>query len=358
MKILTVVGARPQFIKHAPVARALAEHRDVDTVLVHTGQHFDDAMSAVFFDELGIPEPDRNLEIHGGTHGSMTGRMTEAVEAVVLEENPDWVLVYGDTNSTLAAALVASKLPTRLAHVEAGLRSFNRLMPEEINRVITDHVSDLCFTPTQAADENLRSEGIVDDRVDRVGDVMFDAVRIFGEVARDRSTIVSMAGAERDGYLLATVHRAESTDDPLRLRSIMDALSTLASDIPVILPLHPRTRLAAETQRVSLDQLTVLPPMGYLDMLALESGARCVVTDSGGVQKEAFFQGRPCVTLREETEWVELVELGWNRLAPPNDAASIVESVRDALDASPGRQMNPYGDGHAADRVVSALLGI
>lgn len=356
MKVLTVVGARPQFIKHAPVARALAEHGEIDSVLIHTGQHFDAAMSSVFFDELAIPSPDLNLNIHGGTHGAMTGRMAEEIESVVLDEKPDWVLVYGDTNSTLAAAVVASKLPVRLAHVEAGLRSYNRAMPEEINRVVTDHVSDLCLTPTSRADANLRTEGIVGDAVVRVGDVMFDAVRIYGDSASGRSTAVEAAGVERDGYLLATVHRAESTDEPRRLKAIVDALSALSSECPVVLPLHPRTRLAVESQGLSLDRLNVLAPISYIDMLALERGSRCVVTDSGGVQKEAFFQGRPCVTLREETEWVELVELGWNRLVSPDESAAIVAAIGDALVSGPGQQASPYGDGYAAERVVEAIV--
>ncbi len=354
MRVLTVVGARPQFIKLAPVSRAMAERPGIESVVVHTGQHFDDEMSQVFFDELGIPEPDANLAINAGTHGEMTGRMIEALEAAFVAEQPDWVLVYGDTNSTLAAAIASSKMSTRLAHVEAGLRSFNRAMPEEINRVLTDHVSHLCLTPTAVADRNLEAEGIGGDVVRRTGDVMFDAVRIFGEVARSKSSVLERAGVQADAFVLATVHRAENTDDPRRLATIVDGLRAVAADVPVVLPMHPRTAKAIERNGIDIDGVSVLPPVGYLDMLALEGQAACVVTDSGGVQKEAFFQGRPCITLRTETEWVELVDLGWNRLLPPTgtDFAALLCS---AVHAGPGIVAEPYGDGHAAERVVDAL---
>ena len=354
MRVLTVVGARPQFIKLAPVSRAMADRPGVESVVIHTGQHFDDEMSKVFFDELGIPEPDANLAINAGTHGEMTGRMVEALESIFTTEQPDWVLVYGDTNSTLAAAIAASKMPTRLAHVEAGLRSFNRAMPEEINRVLTDHVSHLCLTPTAIADENLAAEGIHGDVVRRTGDVMFDAVRIFGEVARSKSSVLERAGVQAGVFVLATVHRAENTDDPRRLAAIVDGLRAVADETPVVLPVHPRTAKAIERNSIEVDGISVLPPVGYLDMLALEGQASCVVTDSGGVQKEAFFQGRPCITLRTETEWVELVDLGWNRLLPPT-SADFVSSLAEAVHAGAGSAAEPYGDGHAAERVVDAL---
>lgn len=350
-----MVGARPQFVKVAPVARAMAAEPSIESVLIHTGQHFDDEMSAVFFDELAIPEPDRNLGINAGPHGQMTGRMIESLERAFVEEGPDWVLVYGDTNSTLAAAIAASKLPVRLAHVEAGLRSFNRAMPEEINRVITDHLSHRCFTPTETADRNLAVEGIAGEVVVRSGDVMYDAVRIFGALAGGRSSVLDRAGVEPGQYVLATIHRAENTDDPVRLRAVVEGLSVLASHHPVVVPIHPRTARSIDRDGLTLDGVIVMPPVGYLDMLALEGGARCVVTDSGGVQKEAFFLGRPCVTLRAETEWVELVDLTWNRLLPPTSPA-FVERLLQAVEAGPGRPAEPYGDGHAAERIVANLL--
>lgn len=355
LKVVTVVGARPQFIKHAPVARAIAADGRIDNALVHTGQHFDDTMSAVFFEELGIPAPDVDLGVHGGSHAQMTGRMIEALEAVVTADLPDWILVYGDTNSTLAAAIVASKLPVRLAHVEAGLRSYNRSMPEEINRIVTDHLSHMCLTPTVTADANLLAEGLSGELVVRTGDVMFDAVRLFGAIASERSEVLPRAGVVADGFVLATIHRAENTDDRERLATVVAGLCELAQRVPVVLPLHPRTARAVASAGLSLGEVVVLPPVGYLDMLALEGGARCVVTDSGGVQKEAFFQRRPCVTLRAETEWVELVDLGWNHLVPPT-GTDFVERLLRAVEAGGGADGDPYGDGTAARRVVSALV--
>lgn len=358
MKVLTVVGARPQFIKAAPVGDALAAAEGVEHVLVHTGQHFDQSMSDVFFEELSIAKPDVRLNINGGSHGQMTGQMIEALEEVIVEATPDWVLVYGDTNSTLAAAIAASKLSgVRLAHVEAGLRSFNRAMPEEVNRVVTDHLSHLCLTPTATADHNLQAEGIDGTLVVRTGDVMFDAVLRFGALAERRSTVLEEAGVQDGGFVLATVHRAENTDDPRRLRAVIGGLRSLATDVPVVLPMHPRTARAAEQAEMNLDGLIILPPVGYLDMLALERAAQMVVTDSGGVQKEAFFQRRRCVTLRTETEWVELVDLGWNSLVPPvTDAEDVAAGLRAALDSDEGDEATPYGDGDAARRVVDALV--
>lgn len=357
MRVLTVIGARPQFIKAAAVDRAFSRH-GIEAVVIHTGQHFDHEMSQLFFDELGLRPPDINLGIAGGSHGEMTGRMLGTLEQVMVETDPDWVLVYGDTNSTLAGGLAVSKLPIRLAHVEAGLRSFNRTMPEEINRVVVDHLSDVCLTPTATADENLRREGIRDERVVRTGDVMFDATRLFGERSESSSTIAARYGLKTDGFVLATVHRAENTDDPQRLKSAVLGLAALAADLPVVLPLHPRTKLALERMRLDIPaQLRILPPVGYLDMLWLEAHARLIATDSGGVQKEAFFYRRPCVTLREETEWVELVELGWNRLAPPTNPDAVAEALRAALEAPPGKDDSPYGDGNAADHIVEALMG-
>jgi len=359
MKVLTVVGARPQFIKAAPVSEVLRGRPGVREVLLHTGQHYDAGMSDVFFEELGIPKPDYHLGIGGGTHGQNTGRMIEAIEGVLLKERPDWVLVYGDTDSTLAGALAAVKLHIPVAHVEAGLRSFNRRMPEEINRVLTDHTADLLLAPTPQAVENLLREGLPRERVRWVGDVMYDAALRFAEVAREKSRILERLGLEPGGYLLATVHRAENTDDPARLRAIFEGLFRVAEHYPVVLPLHPRTRKALERlgmlPRVK-ERLVVTDPLGYLDMLRLLEASRAVVTDSGGLQKEAFFFRRPCVTLREETEWVELVEAGWNRLVPPEDAERVHQGVLAHLDAR-GEEVRAYGDGHAAERVAAELLG-
>ena len=289
-------------------------------MLVHTGQHYDENMSEVFFQELEIPKPDYYLGIGSGTHGAQTGRMLEAIEQVLLQIVPDLVLVYGDTNSTLAGALAAVKLHVPVAHVEAGLRSYNRRMPEEINRVLTDHASDLLFAPTEAAVENLKQEGISSNRIFLVGDVMYDASLYYGAKAERESRILQQLGLRPKQYVLATIHRAENTDDAQRLRSIFDGLELAAKEIPVIIPLHPRTReaLKQEAQLSKVAQhVLVIQPVGYLDMVMLEKHSRLIATDSGGVQKEAFFYNVPCMTLRSETEWVELVELGWNRLVPP-----------------------------------------
>lgn len=363
-RILTVVGARPQFVKAAVVSRVLSERaRSGSTVLrellIHTGQHFDAGLSDVFFQELGIPAPHAHLGIGGLSHGAMTGRMIESLERVVLAERPSLVLVYGDTNSTLAGALAAAKLGVPVAHVEAGLRSFNRGMPEEINRVLTDHAADLLFAPTRVAETNLRKEGIPGERVHLVGDVMYDAALRYAELARARSTILERMGLDHRGYVLATVHRQENTDDLARLTAIFEAFARLAGRIPIVVPLHPRTRQRlrdAPAAAATAGALTLIEPVGYLDMVALERGAAVIATDSGGVQKEAYFYGVPCVTLRDETEWVELVEAGANVLAPPADAADIVRSVEDALarDTIPP-QPGLYGHGDAGARIVDVL---
>jgi UDP-GlcNAc3NAcA epimerase len=358
LRIVTIVGARPQFVKVAAVSRQLRKEAGVREVLVHTGQHFDANMSDVFFADLDIPPPDHHLGVAGGGHGAQTGRMLEAVERVLLDEAPDVVLVYGDTNSTLAGALAAVKLHIPVAHVEAGLRSFNRRMPEEINRVLTDHAADLLLAPTAAAVANLRAEGIADGRVHLVGDVMYDAALAFGERAERESRILATLGVEPGGYVLATVHRAENTDDPARLSAVFDGLAAVAEQVPVVLPLHPRTAGALERldgRAAASPRLRLIEPLGYLDMLMLEKNAGLVATDSGGVQKEAYFYGVPCVTLRDETEWVELVEAGWNRLAPPVSADAVAFAVLGAL-GTHGREGNLYGDGTAAERVASLLV--
>ena len=349
MKLLTVVGARPQFIKASAVSRAIQKANEcgasIREVIVHTGQHFDANMSQVFFEELSIPAPDYHLNIASLSHGAMTGRMLEAVEAVLQNEKPDMVLVYGDTNSTLAGALAAAKLHIPVAHVEAGLRSFNKRMPEEVNRILTDHVSEMLFCPTSIAVENLRKEGI-EHGVHLVGDVMYDVTLHYGELARERHDLGKWGLTEK-GYALCTVHRAENTDDPIRLAGILEALRDIAKEIAVIMPLHPRTRNIIENSgdADALRGLTVVPPVSYLEMLRLEMSAKVILTDSGGVQKEAFFHRVPCVTLRDETEWVETVEMGWNVLVGADrDVIARLNSTARVL----GRNESVYGDGDAA----------
>ncbi|MET3134750.1 UDP-GlcNAc3NAcA epimerase [Oxalobacteraceae bacterium GrIS 1.11] len=362
MKIITVIGARPQFIKAAAVSRVLRNTSGVEELLIHTGQHFDTNMSDVFFAELGIQAPAYQLDIHGGYHGEMTGRMLIEIEKVLLIEKPDVVLVYGDTNSTLAGALAAVKLHIPVAHVEAGLRSFNMTMPEEINRILTDRVSQWLFTPTQTAVANLVREGVDAGKIVAVGDVMFDVALHQGSQASAEGGILGKLGAQFDmkpgAYCLATVHRAENTEDPTRLAAIVEAFAEFAQELPVVWPLHPRTRgvLAKQGKLEALAQRVVLiDPVGYLDMVQLEKHAALIATDSGGVQKEAFFYGVPCVTLRDETEWVELLEAGWNRLAPPTDAPSILTALRASL-GTKGAEVTPYGAGDAACRIVQRLM--
>ncbi len=355
MKITTIIGARPQFIKAAAVSRALGKHPGIYETIVHTGQHYDRNMSEVFFSELAIPEPHINLGVSGGSHGKMTGTMLAAIEEVLTGDPPDFLLIYGDTNSTLAGALAAAKIHVPVAHVEAGLRSFNRRMPEEVNRVVADHVADLLLTPTDTATANLAAEGVAAEKVHQVGDVMFDAALFYGSKADRESKILETLGLEDNNYVLATVHRQENTDSPDRLQAITSALESIAEDIAVVLPLHPRTRklLDAGGYLGRKNGVRVIDPVGYLDMVMLERGATVIATDSGGVQKEAFFHSTPCVTLRDETEWVELVEMGWNRLAPPGQA-DIAASIRSAL-GSVGTTGAPYGDGEAAGKILDVL---
>nr|WP_034469865.1 UDP-N-acetylglucosamine 2-epimerase (non-hydrolyzing) [Afipia sp. P52-10] len=350
-RVLTVVGARPQFVKAAVVSRALRDHGDMNEVLVHTGQHFDNNMSDVFFHELDILAPKFNLGIGGGSHGENTGRALQALERVMDEERPDCVLVYGDTDSTLAGALAAAKMQIPIVHVEAGLRSFNRRMPEEINRVLTDHLSSLLFAPSPAALKNLDEEGIRGEKVKHVGDVMFDAVRIFTDVASRRSQILGALDVSPGRYALATVHRKENTDDPEKLRQILEGLSHSA--MRVILPLHPRTRKRlSEFGLQPSAAIEIVEPVGYLDMLWLERNAAMILTDSGGVQKEAYFHGVPCATLREETEWVELVDGGFNRLVGA-DVDAIARALREH--SFPTDVPNIYGSGYAANEIASIL---
>lgn len=354
--VLTVIGARPQFIKASPVSRALSE-RAIKETLVHTGQHYDTSMSLVFFEELGIPAPHVHLNIGSGSHGAQTGRMLAAIEQTMIAEQPDVVMVYGDTNSTLAGALAAAKLHIPIAHVEAGLRSGNRRMPEEINRIVTDSISDVLFAPTSAAVDNLASEGRPPTAVVYTGDVMYDAALLHGAEADRRSNIRDTLSITGSPYILATVHRAENTDDLARLGVILGALGVLSQEIGVVLPLHPRTRHLVEADaglRAILRDSRLIDPVGYLDMISLERGAALIVTDSGGVQKEAFFHSVPCVTLREETEWVELIASGWNRLCPPTSTDDIVSTCRAAL-GTLGSVARPYGEGDASVRIAEFL---
>lgn len=352
IKILTIVGARPQFIKAATVSRAIAAQDEIHEVLVHTGQHYDLNMSSVFFDEMGIPEPRYNLGIGGGSHGAMTGQQLEQIEKVLLEEVPEIVLVYGDTNSTLAGALAATKLHIPVAHVEAGLRSYNRRMPEEVNRVLTDHMADILFAPTEASRENLLKEGVPDSRISVVGDVMFDAAMFYRGRARQPHWFTSM-GLENSNFALCTVHRAENTDDSERLAGILRGLED--SGLPVVFPIHPRTR--AKISQFELDvgkNVRVVDPVGYLEMVWIEANCSVIATDSGGVQKEAFFHAKPCVTLRDETEWIELVAMGANVLVG-TDRQRISKALADGLGRTVSREQ-VYGDGCAAERIVEALM--
>jgi UDP-N-acetylglucosamine 2-epimerase len=351
MKIFTVIGARPQFIKAAPVSKALkaAGHREF---LVHTGQHYDYGMSQVFFDELSLPQPDVNLNIGSGNHGKQTGQMLMGIEEILLAEKPDCVLVYGDTNSTLAGALAAAKLYIPLAHVEAGLRSYNREMPEEHNRVLTDHCANLLFSPTQTGIDNLAKEGITRN-VHLVGDTMYDAVLQYAEIAVQRSAVLDSFAIQSKRYLLLTIHRASNTDSADNLRGILSALAQTGET--VIFPLHPRTRAAMSAMNLSMDDypnIKVVDPQGYLDMLMLEKNARMILTDSGGIQKEAFFFAVPCVTLRTETEWVETAQSGWNQVVGIDR-----ERILHALANTPPSSQPPalFGNGQAAQEIVNIL---
>lgn len=351
-KILTIIGARPQFIKASVVSKAIQETDGLVEVLVHTGQHFDVNMSDIFFNQLGIPRPDYQLDINGGSHGDMTGRMLIEIEKVLLKERPDWVLVYGDTNSTLAGALAAAKLHIPVAHIEAGLRSFNMQMPEEVNRILTDQISSILFCPTQSAMDNLINEGFSSKavRVLNVGDVMQDSALLFAERAT-RPTGVS----QEQGFVLATLHRAENTDNPERLASIVAALNRVHTDVaPVILPLHPRTRGLLNKHDLTLE-VELIEPVGYLEMIWLLQRASLVLTDSGGVQKEAFFFNKPCVTMRDQTEWVELVEHGVNELTGA-DTDKIIAAVKRNIGREITDEHQLYGGGMAAGKILQALL--
>ncbi len=391
-KIVTIIGARPQFIKAATLSRAIKNTRDqnmkISEIIVHTGQHYDENMSKIFFDELEIPKPDYNLAVGSGSHGSQTGKMLAKIEEVLLHEKPDLVLTYGDTNSTMAGAVAAVKLHIPSAHVEAGLRSFNRLMPEEINRIMADEISQLLFCPTRTAVSNLASKQVMTDSsfdacgysfnaqfVFHVGDVMYDSVLFNKHLSDSKSHILAQLDTGKKKFSLATLHRAENTDDPERLKKIIAAFNRIAADgSKIIIPLHPRTvkKIAGiKKEGMFHPNITIIEPVGYLDMLQLEANAVCILTDSGGVQKEAFFLQIPCITLRDETEWVETVESGWNFIAgadtqkiafahtavkknkavplPPFHDSTTQHTISSA------HEQNLYGDGHAAEKILGIL---
>lgn len=351
LRVLTIIGARPQFIKASVVSRAIQSTAGIEEIMLHTGQHFDANMSDIFFNQLNIPRPDIQLDIHGGTHGAMTGRMLAEIEQALLEHKPDRVLVYGDTNSTLAGALAAAKLHIPVAHVEAGLRSFNMQMPEEINRILTDQISDILFCPTDTAVNNLNDEGFANKpiKVLQVGDVMQDAAMLFAEKA------VCPAADLPAGFVLATLHRAENTDNPERLASIVKALNTVHQTVaPVVLPLHPRTRKLIAQQGLELN-VHLIDPVGYFEMVWLLDHCTLVLTDSGGVQKEAFFFGNACVTMRDQTEWVELIEAGVNELVGA-DGDQIIAAVKANVGRKVQDENSLYGGGAASQRIVEILI--
>lgn len=356
-RILTIIGARPQFVKAGVVSSELRKIDNVEEIVVHTGQHFDANMSELFFEELGLGKPDINLGISGGLHGEMTGKMLISIEQVLLEYKPDIILVYGDTNSTLAGALASAKLHIPVAHVEAGLRSFNSRMPEEINRIMTDHVSGWLFAPTDIAVNNLKNEGVSDSKIINVGDVMYDASLLYAKKASEVSGGVDEVVDRNEDYILLTAHRAENTDDLKRLKVIVDSINRVSNDIRVVFPMHPRTKKVLNDNNL-LDSLSskiqILEPQGYIDMIKLEVKAKAIVTDSGGVQKEAFFYNVPCVTLRDETEWLETVDLKWNRISPPISVEETTANIFEALD-SEGESGAPYGNGDASAKIAEIL---
>jgi len=352
MKIVTILGARPQFIKAGSVSREIAKHNELEEIIVHTGQHYDANMSDIFFDEMKIPKPDYFLGIGGKSHGAMTGQMIEKIEEVCLKENPDWVMVYGDTNSTLAGAIVASKLHIKLAHIEAGLRSFNMQMPEEVNRILTDRVSQILFCPTDTAIENLRNEGYdkLDCKIVKSGDVMQDGAIFYKNLSVKPTVDIE------DDFVLCTIHRAENTDDENRLRKIFDALNEIAIEKQVILPLHPRTKKIIQNLKLNTQNLTIIEPIGYLEMVWLIDNCSLIMTDSGGLQKEAYFFEKQCITLRDETEWVELVNIGANILVGA-DRNEILKAYKNNSQFNlENSNLDLYGSGNASSNIIRELL--
>jgi UDP-GlcNAc3NAcA epimerase len=356
MKILTIIGARPQFVKAAALSREIKKHPQLHEIIVHTGQHFDTNMSDIFFEEMEIPKPHYNLNINGLSHGAMTGQMLEGLEEVMLKEKPNVVLVYGDTNSTIAGALAAKKLHIKVAHVEAGLRSFNMQMPEEVNRILTDRISDWLFCPTDAAISNLKREGFeyIHTCVIKTGDVMEDAAQFYAEKAISKSDIINKLQLKPGQFILSTIHRAENTDNLEKLSQIVKALNTLHQNTTVIVPMHPRTQKIIEAHKLPIHFITI-EPVGYFDMINLLSNCGLVITDSGGLQKEAFFFGKYCITTREQTEWVELVQNGYNFISG-TDSGIIIELAREKLSTPYPSRVNLYGNGKACKTICEALL--
>ncbi len=354
MKIITIIGARPQFIKASVVSRELRSRSGVEEKIVHTGQHFDKNMSDIFFNEMQIPRPDYFLDINQLSHGAMTGRMLEGIEKILDSEKPDWVLVYGDTNSTFAGALAAKKLHYKVAHVEAGLRSFNMRMPEEINRILTDRLSDILFCPTDKAVKNLEAEGFrnFNCRIVRTGDVMYDATIYYDSIAVQRSDVIKKNNLKN--FVLCTVHREENTDNIDNFISIIKAVNKIAIELPVFMPLHPRAKKIMEAYKLTTKAI-VSEPVGYLDMIELLKHCSLVITDSGGLQKEAFFYKKNCVTIREQTEWIELVEHGFNSVVGTNEKR-IYEGFKKMLNHHPVYNTNLYGTGHAAQEIANAII--
>ena len=350
MKILTILGARPQFIKAGTVSREIKKYNNIEEIIVHTGQHYDANMSNIFFEEMQIPRPNYFLGIGGKSHGTMTGQMIEKIEEVVLKENPDWVLVYGDTNSTLAGAIVASKLHIKLAHIEAGLRSFNMKMPEEINRILTDRVSNILFCPTGIAVENLKNEGFENFpiKIVKSGDVMQDGAIFYKKLSQKPSSF-----SIKNQFILSTIHRAENTDNKKRLRDIFEALNEIAKDKQIILPLHPRTKKILQNLKLNIENLTIIEPVGYLEMVWLIDNCDLIMTDSGGLQKEAYFFKKSCITLRDETEWVELIENRFNVLVGA-DKESILNQYYN-YNFNTSFNMDLYGNGLASKKIIRAL---
>ena len=357
MKIVTILGARPQFIKAGSVSREIAKYENIEEIIVHTGQHYDANMSDIFFTQMQIPKPHYNLSINGLNHGAMTGQMIEKIEEVLLKEKPDWVMVYGDTNSTLAGALAASKLHIKVAHIEAGLRSFNMKMPEEINRILTDRVSQILFCPTNRAIQNLKNEGFdnFDVKILNVGDVMLDGAMFYKDLAKKPNIIQNLA-FNIQNYILCTIHRAENTDNEDRLRDIFEALNEIAKEKQIILPLHPRTKKIVQNLNLDTKNLIVIDPVGYMEMVWLIDNCSLVMSDSGGLQKEAYFFKKQCITLRDETEWVELIEARVNSLVGANRDKILNAYKNSSTFNTKNSSLNLYGDGNASKKIIEELI--
>lgn len=356
MKIVTIVGARPQFIKAAAVSREFSKHNKIEEVIIHTGQHYDTNMSEIFFDEMQIPKPDYNLDINGLGHGAMTGQMLEKIEEVLIKEQPDHVLIYGDTNSTIAGALAASKLHISVVHVEAGLRSFNMEMPEEVNRILTDRISNILFCPTETAVNNLKREGYdnINCSIIENGDVMQDAALFYAKSSEEKSSVISANSLEKENFVLCTVHRAENTDNPNNLKAIFKALDEINRDKKVVLPLHPRTKAILQNTGIETEVM-IIDPVGYFDMIELLKNCSFVMTDSGGLQKEAFFFKKQCITMRDQTEWIELIENGFNQITGA-DYDKIIDEVKGLENRNSNFDCNLYGNGIASQVIAETLL--